>query len=403
MKVTKKENNRRDFLKKCGISTASLLLPATGLNAMPFMENKDNSVLRSKTPVHFIYDGLELSPYDYLEKLQEINSKRPIEPDYYGVGGDTKRLEEEFARLTGKEKAIYLPTGTMANQLAIKLLNQNNTKVIVPENSHVYRDEADAAQRVHGKRLVPVGKDKPYFNLADLESAIDYFDKKEVFKSGLGTIVIENPVRRADGVAVPIETIKEISNYCKKNNYKMHLDGARLHMASAYTNESIFDYASYFDTVYISLYKYLNASGGAILCGEAQLIDQISNQIKVYGGKMFQSWTNSSIALHYLGGIEERWKEVVQVAPKLISQLNKIDGISIADLEGGTNVFHLKFSDNINIEKLALYLYQEHNIWLGRVRENNLIKFKVNASILTRSLSEIVSAWKLGVDKSRQM
>ncbi len=115
----------------------------------------------------------------------------------------------------------------MANQLAIKLLNGNNTKVIVPDNSHVFRDEADAAQSVHKLRLIPLGKNKAYFNLNDVKNAIKYLDENEVFKSGLGTVMIENPIRRADGTIIPLKTIVEITEYCREQGYKLHLDGAR--------------------------------------------------------------------------------------------------------------------------------------------------------------------------------
>lgn len=402
MKKIKKENNRRDFLKKCSLSTVPFLFPTIGLNSMSFERTIDEVDTKNQAPVNFIYDGLALEPNEYLKKLQEINKSKPIEPDFYGDGGTTKLIEEEFAKITGKEKAIYLPTGTMANQLAIKLLNKNNTKVIVPENSHIYRDEADAAQSVHSKRLIPVGKGKPYFDLADLKETIAYADTNEVFKSGLGTVVIENPVRRADGAFVPIDTIKEISNYCKENNYKMHLDGARIHLASAFNNISLLQYASYFDTVYISLYKYLNATGGAILCGDAQIIDQISHQIKILGGTVFQSWNNTSIALHYLNGINERWNEVVKTSQKIISELNKLDGITITSLKNGTNIYNLTLSDEISLKKLAIYLYNEHNIWLGRANEKGIVKFTVNESLLTRDYNDILDAWKKGIEHARK-
>ncbi|MEW7293107.1 threonine aldolase family protein [Aquimarina sp. 2304DJ70-9] len=398
MNKQKQDPNRRDFLKKFGFSTVPFLLPTLGVNAMPFLEVQPE---KSTTSVNFIYDGLAFSPEEYIEKLNEINKQKPIEPDFYGNGGETKLLELEFAKITGKEKAIYLPTGTMANQLAIKLLNGNNTKVIVPENSHVYRDEADAAQSVHNKRLIPIGKTKSYFELNDLEEAINYANKNEVFKSGLGTVVIENPVRRADGTAVPIETIKEVSKYCKENGYKMHLDGARIHLASAYTDVSLLEYASYFDTVYISLYKYLNATGGAILCGKAKLIDQISHQIKIYGGTVFQNWNNTSMASHYLKGIEARWKKVIQSANHLISELNNIDGVTIKPLKNGTNIYNLKVTKGIDLKELAIFLYNEYSIWLGRANEKGIVKFTVNESILTRDITEIVGAWKKGVDKAR--
>lgn len=393
-----KENNRRDFLKKCSLSSVPFLFPTIALNALALDKSAlDESHSESLSPVNFIYDGLAFSPIEYINKLQEINKLKEIEPDFYGEEGITQLIEEEFAKLTGKEKAIYLPTGTMANQLAIKLLNENNTKVIVPENSHIYRDEADSAQSIHNKRLVPIGKGKTFFELIDLKDEIAYLDNNEVFNSGIGTVVIENPVRRADGTAVPIDTIKEISSYCKANNYKMHLDGARIHLASAFTNISVLEYASYFDTVYISLYKYLNASGGAILCGEAKIIDQVAHQIKILGGTVFQSWNNTSVALHYLNGINERWNELVSISKKLISELNKIHGFSIVSLQNGTNIYELRLKEGISLKKLAIFLYNEHNIWLGRADEKGIVKFTINESLLSRDYNSIIEAWKKGI------
>ena len=394
--MKKTPNNRRNFLKACGLSTASVLLPSSGLG-MPSW----TTLQKFKTPVNFIYDGLMLSPEAYLEKLNEIQTETPIEPDYYGIGGTTKALETEFTKITGKEKAIYLPTGTMANQLAIKLLNGNNTKVMVPENSHVFRDEADAAQSVHNKRLVPVGLGKSYFDLEDLQQTISYTQENEVFQSGLGTVVIENPVRRASGRAVPLEPIKELSSYCKANGYKMHLDGARIHLAAAHHGVSVAEYASHFDTVYISLYKYLNAAGGAMLCGDASIIDQVGHQIKILGGTVFQSWGNTAMASHYLKGIEARWTEVVQRSKTLISKLNAINGLTISSLENGTNIHELRLDRSIDLKKLAGYLYEQHNIWVGRADEEGVVKFTVNESLLTRDTELIVSAWGKAVEQAR--
>ena len=394
MNKQKGVDNRRGFIKKCGLSSVPLLLPSLSSNAKLLTKE-------SKEQVNFIYDGLSLSPREYIQKLTEIDKANSIKPDFYGNGGPTKSLEDEFAKITGKEKAIYLPTGTMANQLAIKLLNGNKTKVIVPENSHLYRDEADAAQSVHHKRLIPVGQNKAFFKAEELERAIHYLNDNEVFKSGLGTVVIENPVRRAHGTALPIDVIKEISNYCQRKAYKLHLDGARIHIASAYTKVSIAEYASYFDTIYISLYKYLNANGGAILCGDAAIIDQIPHQIKIHGGTGFQNWGNTSVALHYLTGIEARWKEVVLSAQKLIKTLNKMNGVTITQLKNGTNIYDLKLAEEISLKKLAGFLYKEYNILLGRANEKGIVKFTVNESLLRRNSQEIVEAWKEGIEVAK--
>lgn len=394
-------NNRRDFIKKMGLSSVPFLLPTAPLSAGSLLKTEREELNQEPEVVNFIYDGFAFSPQEYIQKLQEINKTAGIKPDVYMNGGVTETLEEEFAKLSGKEKAIYLPTGTMANQLAIKLLSGNNTKVIVPENSHIFRDEADAAQSVHNKRLVPVGMGKPYFDLEDLKNAVAYIKQNEVFHSGIGAVVIENPVRRAGGKVVPLDTIKEISGFCRENGYKLHLDGARIHLASAYTGVSLEEYSSYFDTVYISLYKYLHTTGGAILCGDAEFIEQIPHQIKIHGGTVYQSWPNTAVALHYLEGINERLKRMVVYAKDLIIALNEIKGVAIAGIENGTNIYELEVAEGINAEELTKFLNDNHKIKIGRPNDSGAIRFAVNESLLNRDLNSMVSAWKSGIARAR--
>lgn len=400
MKATS-TNNRRDFLKKCGIAAVPLLIPTIAYGSSTSKEVL--STLESQElPVNFIFDGkgYPLYPNAYLNKLSEINKNTPIEYDFYSQGGDVTKLEKKFAEITGKEAAIYLPTGTMANQIAIKLLSEDNTKVIVPENSHIYRDEADAAQSVHNKRLIPVGKGKHHYELSDLKKEISYLNAEEVFRSGLGTVVIENPVRRANGRFVPLQTIKEVTAYCKKNNYKTHLDGARIHIASAYSGVSVEEYASHFDTVYISLYKYLNTSGGAVLCGDKELIDKISHQIKIYGGTVFQNWHIASMALHHINGVENRWQQVKAKADILMKELNKLKGVQFEQLERGTNIYHLKLGSEAKAKKFAYMLSTQHKMLLRGSDKNGMIELSFNESLLQKDIAEIVKIWKAGIKNS---
>ena len=390
-------STRRSFLKATSLST--LAIPTLGLGYDVFATDRNDDT--SPNLINFISDGLFFSPERYIAKLQRIQEEQAIEADFYHNGGATKALEERFAQITGKEKAIFLPTGTMANQLAIKLLNGENTKVLVPENSHIFRDEADAAQAVHGKRLIPVGKGKAYFTKADLEETIAYYNKGEVFKSGLGTITVEHPIRRADGVAVPLEELQAISGFCREQGYHLHLDGARIHIASAYTGISIADYAALFDTVYISLYKYLNGAFGAMLCGDAELIDKISHQIKILGGTTFHTWTSTAMALHYLDGIETRWQEVVTKAGQLVKGLNEFSGISIAPIGQGTNIYKMQLERGIDGSKLSNILFNEHHILLRRADANGIRKLIVNESLLEREIGEVLVAWKTALNQAK--
>ena len=392
------DNNRREFLKKSGLLALPLFLPTNQLEAASRL-SQHNLGESDLFPVSFLYDGLDLSPSYYIAKLNEINESNPIEEGFYLNGGITNQLEKEFAKITGKEKAIFVPTGTLANQLAIKILSGENSKVIVPENSHIFRDEADAAQSVNDKRLIPVGRGKDYYDLNDLKAEINYLDKNEAFKSGLYTVAVENPVRRADERAIPIETIKSISEYCRHNGYRLHLDGAHIHIASAFTGVSVAEYASYFDTVYISLYKYLNGCFGAMLCGEGKVIDKVPHLIKIYGGTILQAWPSTAVAYHYLNGIEERLQQTIQTSKKLIAELNKIEGVNISSINGGTNIFYLKLDEKLDYDAFRNFLREEYSILLRPISEDKIVKFVINESVLTRNSQEIVNAWKIGVKK----
>ncbi|NMM47892.1 threonine aldolase family protein [Marinigracilibium pacificum] len=388
-----KNTNRRNFLKTFSLGSLPFILPGTitGNEFLDLNSDKDSKI------INFFFDGIYFTPEMYINKLQEINSKLQIKGDTYFQGGITEILEQRFSEITGKEKSIFLPTGTMANQVAIKLLSGNNTKIIVPENSHIFRDEADAAQSVHGKRLIPVGKDKVFFNQSDLEEAINYTLTNEVFQSGMNTVVIENPIRRADSRAIPFEELKKITDYCRNKGYKIHLDGARIHIASAFTGISVKEYSSLFDTVYISLYKYLNAAGGAILSGPAEVIDKVKHQIKIFGGTMYQSWYLTAMANHYLNRLEERWDEVKRRSKLLINELNKINNITASSINNGTNIFDLKLPDKATADKLRAGLAENHSIYLRPADDNGLIKICVNESILEVDTEVIANAFNTEV------
>lgn len=380
--------SRRNFLKNSGLSVIPALLPGLAATA-----NVQVAAPLSKR-VNFISDSEDMSPADYLAKLQEIQKSKEIEEDSYGNGGVVETLQNKFAAITGKEKAIFMPTGTMANQLAIAVLSGENTKVFVQETSHVYRDEADAAQSVFNKRLIPLGKEQAGFTIDELKAAVDYHNQGEVFKSGMGAVSIENPVRRANGAHIPIDDIKKIAAYCRQQNLKLHLDGARIYLASAYTGVSIREYASYFDSVYISLYKYFNAAGGAMLCGSAAFIGKMTHLIKVHGGTMYQFWPQAAMALHYLDGFEERYGQAVKQANDLFKSLNELDEIKIQPVANGTNIFSSKFSDKISTKTFSETLAQKHNIGVSGFLRDGLGRIAVNESIRYRTNNELLASFK---------
>jgi threonine aldolase len=396
--------NRRHFLKTAGLTMLPGILPlAPALSnsfvnkgRKPGIQIMDGSSDRQQelSPVNFVADSELVSPAGYISKLSRIDKDSSIQPDSYGDGGSVEMLEKKFATITGKSRAIYMPTGTMANQLAIAALCGANTKVFVQETSHVYRDEADAAQSVHNKRLIPLAKGATAFTLADLRAAIDYHNDGEVFKSGIGAVSIENPVRRANGAQVPFDEIKRISSWCRENKIRLHLDGARLFLASAYSNIPVRDYCNQFDTVYISLYKYFGATGGAILCGETELISRMQHQVKIFGGTMYHAWPQAAMALHYLDGFEKRFKSAVVKSNELFVQVNNLPELKINPWPNGSNIFQMKFADGISSKKFSETMKAKYGITISGYLNDGVGRLAVNESILLRDNAELLTAIK---------
>ncbi|MDB4922673.1 aminotransferase class I/II-fold pyridoxal phosphate-dependent enzyme [Mucilaginibacter sp.] len=384
-----REIKRRNFLKLSGLSLVPALLPGLAANAHAAVIKIDAPV---NTYISFTDDGVHYAPADYLAKLQEISQKDPIKADVYGQGGTLAKLTKRFAEITGKEAATYMPTGTMANQLAISVLNGENTKIFVQDTSHIYRDEADAAQSVFNKRLMPLAPGAAFFTLEDLKAGINYVNDGEVFKSGIGTVAIENPVRRCDGQQVPIEEIRKISAFCRSNGYKLHLDGARIYLAAAVSGISIAEYASNFDTIYISLYKYLGADGGAILCGDKAVIDKMEHLIKIHGGTVYSSWSKAAMALYHLDGLEDRLKQTFIQANDLFSKLNKLPGININPIKGGSNIFDLKLTAT-DVKKFRQQLYEKHKVLVRNANHEGVIKLQVNETLLKTDNQSLVAAF----------
>ena len=383
--------DRRKFIQKSGIGLIPALIPFQSLLAAKTSEKRWSPPV---TPVIKFYgDGEMFEPGDYLNELQKVHTATNIIKDRYGMGGVVEKLEKKFAEITGKENAIYMPSGTMANQLAMAVLSGDNTKIFVQDTSHIYRDEADAAQSVFSKRLIPLAKGDTYFTALQLQNAVEALKDDEVFKSGIGAVSIENPVRRTDGKVVPLEEIRKISTYCIKNNIKLHLDGARIYLASGWTGISVKEYASYFDTIYISLYKYLGASGGAILCGNNEVIGKMAHLIKIHGGSMYGNWTNAAMALYRMEGFETRLQDAIKASNEIFNTLNKLPGVQVNPIAGGTNLYTMELSKGIDGKKMQETLNREFNIRIPRPDNNNHTLIAVNETLLYQNTDYVINAF----------
>ncbi|WP_142682827.1 threonine aldolase family protein [Chitinophaga polysaccharea] len=356
---------RRHFLRAASLSALAGALPWAS-KAAPRRNNVNPE--KDSERVYFINDGIFYKPVDYIEQLQLIQQQHAITRDFYGSDGTMKELLDKCCEITGKEAAIYMPSGTLANQLALQVLSGDHPKVIVQESSHVYRDEADAAQTIFNKRLIPLGKDKAAFTLEELKQAISWHKAEEAFEAPIGALSIETPVRRCSNSFFPLEDINTITAYCRELGIKTHLDGARLHISAAFTGTKVIDYTKTFDT-------------------------KMPHLLKVHGGGIFTNWGNAAMALHHLQDIDKVLEESIRKSNALFKELNKIIGIKISPKERGTNIFDLYFDQQIDTIKTAKWLREEKGIIVGQPQSYGASRMTVNPTILRKDNAAITDAF----------
>ena len=209
-------------------------------------------------------DGLGLTPEEQARLWSTLAADGGIVRDSYSNGGAVERLENVFAELLGKERAVFMPTGTLANHLAVRALAGGDGRAIVQADSHLYNDSGDCVQTLSGITLVPLGAGRPDFTLEEVEATLDRTASGRV-RTPVRVISIETPVRRHFGATFDHRELDRIAALAQREGIRLHLDGARIFLQAAYEGRDLADYAAPFDTVYVSLYKYFNAPSGAIL------------------------------------------------------------------------------------------------------------------------------------------
>src|SRR5205085_6747946 len=177
--------------------------------------------------VQFRSDGLGLSPAAYLRLLSEIAETRGIVEDNYSRDGVVAELEARMAALLGKEAAVFMPSGTLANHLALRLLARIGRRVLVQRESHLYNDEGDCAQQLSGLTLVPLAPGRASFTLDEAAAEIAGPPEARV-TIPVGAISIETPVRRMTGEAFDFTEMGRIAGFARERGIGLQLAGARL-------------------------------------------------------------------------------------------------------------------------------------------------------------------------------
>ncbi|MDP3085384.1 MAG: low specificity L-threonine aldolase [Rubrivivax sp.] len=260
--------------------------------------------------------------------------------DQYGEDPTTNRLQQRMAELLGKEAALWLPSGTMANQVALRVLARPGDEVITPRESHAAWHETGGAAANAGVQLHEVGSGG-VFTLAQFEAAIKprglpVFPPTTV-------VEIENTHNRAGGIVVPQDEVERICAAARAKGIASFLDGARLWNAAVASGRSEAELAAPFDLVAVAFSKGLGAPAGSLLAGRRKLISAADRQRRMFGGAMRQTGILAAAALHGLDHHRSRLEQDHQHARQLAATLAHSAAVQIdlATVQTNIVVFHL--------------------------------------------------------------
>ena len=319
-------------------------------------------------PVRMTGDGLGLSPAETAALWTELAAEGGIERDSYSNGGEVAALESHFAETLGKERAVFMPTGTLANHLAVRALAGGTGRAIVQGESHLFNDSGDCVQTLSGITLMPLAPGRAGFRLDEVQEVVARTAGGRVARP-VSVISIETPVRRRYGETFDQAELDRITAFAKQEGIRLHLDGARIFLQSAATGRTVADYTRPFDTVYVSLYKYFNAVSGAILAGPRALLDEMYHVRRMFGAGLPGAWPFASLARHYAPGFSGRFRHALAVSDAFIERVGRHEAFAVERIPAGTNLFRLQVAH----PDAARYRerLRRHGIHLGAPRTEN--------------------------------
>ncbi len=304
------------------------------------------------TPIDLRSDTTTLPTAEMKNAMMEAQ----VGDDVFREDPATLELEEYAARLFGMEAALFCPSGTMTNQIAIKLHTQPGDEVICDELAHVYQYEGGGIAFNSGCSVQLLHGDRGRFTAEDVQGAIN--NPKDVHKPLSRLVVVENTCNKGGGAIWDFNEIKAIRQVCNNEKLKFHLDGARLFNAIVETNIAPGMFGNVFDTISICLSKGLGAPVGSLLIGSKNDMLKARRIRKVFGGGMRQSGFIASAGLYALKNHVERLKEDHSKAKELEAALGQCSWVkNILTVESNIVIFDIRedLEPETILQKLATH------------------------------------------------
>ncbi len=288
--------------------------------------------------------------------------------DVYKEDPSVNALEEKLAKMFGKDEALFFPSGSMANQAAIKLHTQPGEQLICDKWAHVYNYEGGGASFNSGVSCKLVDGDRGMITAEQVEENIN---PPDFYHSPLTTLVcLENTTNKGGGACYDFEEIKKTRKVCNTHGLGLHLDGARLFNALVETKEDPKDYGKIFDTISVCLSKGLGSPMGSVLIGNKEIMKNAIRVRKVLGGGMRQVGFMAAAGIYALDHHVDRLKEDHKRASEIAQTLAEQDYIGeVEPVETNIIIFYLRKASD---EAAFMKKLQKENIRISNMGQGKL-------------------------------
>lgn len=269
------------------------------------------------------------------EEMRRAMAEAEVGDDVYGEDPTIQRLERLAAEIMGKEAALFVPSGTMGNQVSVMTHTQRGDEVIMEAESHVYYYEVGAMAVLSGVQARPVPGRRGVMDPDDVRKAIR--ERNNIHFPRTSLVVLENTHNRGGGKVLPLENVKAISDIAHSNGLSVHMDGARIFNAQVATGIPVSEYAKYADSVMFCLSKGLCAPVGSMVVGSKDFINKARKNRKMLGGGMRQAGVLAAAGIIALTKMVDRLQEDHDNAKLLAQKLQQL-GYGVDPEEVETNM-----------------------------------------------------------------
>lgn len=289
------------------------------------------------------------------DALEEVDGS--MDSDMYGKGFVIEDFQQRMAEVLGKESAVFFPSGTMAQQIALRIwCDQQGTKrVAYHPLCHLEIHEQDGLKELHQIDPILLGERDRLIRMDDIQG----------LNEDIACLLLELPQREIGGQLPAYEELEEIAAYCHAKGIKLHLDGARLFEILPYYKKSAAEICALFDSVYISFYKGIGGIAGAILAGDSAFTAESKIWKRRHGGDLISLYPYIISSDYYYQQRIGKMESYYEHAKQLAAMYNACPGIETKPQEPVSNMFHVHIAlPKEQVEAVLVDLYQETGIGL---------------------------------------